>query len=130
MITNVFKKINHLDWLKSRTWIDFLVSYNLTNVYRIWNSVFNRMIQTRDIIFDKKTIFDENIEAAKLKLKKTQITQNMSLDKLVKLLQWLNEIESESDRLNLDNNDNIMMSDSDNTNLNNHDFNSHDSDEN
>jgi len=45
------------------------------------------MIQTRDIIFDKKTIFDENIEAAKLKLKKTQITQNMSLDKLVKLLQ-------------------------------------------
>ena len=88
------------------------------------------MIWTRDIIFDKKTIFDENIEAAKLKLKKTQITQNMSLDKLVKLLQWLNEIESESDRLNLDNNDNIMMSDSDNTNLNNHDFNSHDSDEN
>src|SRR6266513_916072 len=35
-----------------------------------------------------------------------------------------------SDRLNLDDNDNIVMSESDNTDLNDHDLNSHDSDEN
>jgi len=41
----------------------------------------------RDIIFDKKTVFDDDIEAARLELKKTQTVQNMSLDQLVKLLQ-------------------------------------------
>ena len=35
-----------------------------------------------------------------------------------------------SDRLNLDNDDNIVMSESDNTDLNDHNLNSHDSDEN
>ena len=102
------------------------------NVYQIWNPVFNKMIQTRNIIFNEKTVFDDNIETARLELKKTQIAQNMSLDQLAELLQQLNETETtrqlKSDRLNLDNNDNIVMSESDNTDLNDHD--SHDSDEN
>jgi len=34
----------------------------------------------RDIIFNKKLVFDENIEVAKLELKKIQTTQNISLD--------------------------------------------------
>jgi len=38
------------------------------------------MIQTRNVIFDEKMIFNEDIEAARLELKKTQIAQNMSLD--------------------------------------------------
>ena len=41
----------------------------------------------RDVIFNEKLVFDEDIEAAKLELKKAQITQNMSLDQLAKLLQ-------------------------------------------
>ena len=44
------------------------------------------MIQTRDIIFDKSIIFDDDIEAAKLEFKKIQIIQNMSLDQLAELL--------------------------------------------
>jgi len=52
------------------------------------------MIQTRDVIFDKKLVFDEDIEAAKLELKKTQITQNISLDQLAELLQKLNKTET------------------------------------
>jgi len=39
-------------------------------------------------------IFDDNIKAARLELKKTQTAQNMNLDKLVKLLQQLNEIKT------------------------------------
>ena len=80
MITDTLKKINCFDWLKFRVWIDFLVRYDLINVYQIWNSVFNKVIQTRDVIFDKLMIFDNNIKAARLELKKTQIAQNMSLD--------------------------------------------------
>jgi len=88
------------------------------------------VIQTRNIIFDELTVFNDNIEAARLEFKKIQTAQNMSFDQLVKLLQQLDETEttrqSESDRLNFD--DDTMMSESDNTDLNDHD--SHDSDEN
>ena len=86
MITDTLKKINHLDQLKSRIWIDYLVSYDSTNVYQIWNLIFNKMIQTKNIIFDKKMIFNKDIEATKLELKKTQIVQNISLNQLAELL--------------------------------------------
>ena len=92
------------------------------------------MIQTRNIIFNEIKIFDDDIEAARLELKKTQIAQNMSLDQLVKLLQQLNDMkttrQSEPDRLNLDNNNNTMMPGPDNTDPDDHNHDSHDSDEN
>ena len=44
------------------------------------------MIWTRNVIFDEKTIFDDDIEAARLEFKKTQTAQNMNLDKLAELL--------------------------------------------
>ena len=94
MTTNAFKKINYLDQLKSRAWIDFLISYDSINVYQIWNSVFNKVIWIKNIIFNEKTVFNDNIETARLELKKTQTAQNMSLDKLVKLLQQLNEMKT------------------------------------
>ena len=89
------------------------------------------MIQMRDVIFDKKMIFDEDIEAAKLDLKKAQTAQNMSLDQLAELLQWLNETEttrqSKSDKLILDNDTTTVMSETDDTDSDDH--NSHDSHE-
>ena len=87
MITEILTKIKHLDWLKSKTWIDYLVSYDLTNVYQIWNSIVNRVIWIRDIIFDETKIFDNDIKAVRLELKQTQTAQNMNLEQLVKLLQ-------------------------------------------
>ena len=81
------------------------------------------MIQTRDVILDEKMIFDEDIEAARLELKKVQTAQNMSLDQLAELFQQLNETktkrQAESDMLIFDNNT-ITMSNTDNTDLNNH----------
>ena len=44
MTTDALKKTNCLDQLKPRTWIDFLMRYDSTNVYQIWNPVFNRVI--------------------------------------------------------------------------------------
>ena len=73
MIIDALKKINHLNQLKSKIWIDFLINYNSINVYQIWNSVFNKIIQIRNVIFDKEKIFDRNIKAAKLEFKKIQI---------------------------------------------------------
>ena len=88
------------------------------------------MIQTRDVIFDESTVFDNDIEDVRLEFKKTQIIQNMSFDQLAELFQQLNDMKTtrqfKSDRLNLDND--TVMSESDNTDLNDHD--SHDSDEN
>ena len=52
------------------------------------------MIQTRNVIFDEKIVFNDDIEAARLELKKTQTAQNMSLDQLTELLQQLNETET------------------------------------
>ncbi len=86
MIINVFKKINHFNWLKFKTWIDFLMSYNLINIYQIWNSVFNKIIQIKNIIFNEKTVFNNDIEVAQLEFKKIQAAQNMSFNQLVKLL--------------------------------------------
>ena len=80
MTTDALKKINYFDWLKFKAWIDFLVRYDSTNVYWIWNSVFNKMIWTRNVIFNEKKIFNDDIEAARLKLKKIQTAQNMSFD--------------------------------------------------
>ena len=74
MTTDILKKINCLNQLKFKAWIDFLMSYDLINVYQIWNSIFNKVIQTRNIIFDKKMIFNNDIEAARLEFKKIQIT--------------------------------------------------------
>ena len=92
------------------------------------------MIQTKDVIFDEKMIFDDVIKAARLEFKKTQTAQNMSFDQLVELLQQLNDIKTtrqlKSDKLNLDNNNNIVMSESDNTDSDDHNLDSHNSDEN
>ena len=67
--------------------------------------------------------FDKDVEAAKLKLKKTQTAQNISLTKLAELLQQLNETEtqrlSEPDMFTLDNETTIMPG-ADDTNSDNH----------
>ena len=87
MTTDILKKINHFDWLKFKTWIDFLISYDSINVYQIWNSVFNKVFWTRNVIFDELMIFDDNIKVVRLELKKIQIVQNMSFDQLIEFLQ-------------------------------------------
>ena len=44
MTTYTLKKTKCFNWLKSKIWINYLVSYDSINVYQIWNSVFNKMI--------------------------------------------------------------------------------------
>ncbi len=73
MTTETLKKINCFNQLKFKAWIDFLMKYDSINVYQIWNSVFNKIIWIRNVIFNEKTVFNKDIEAARLKFKKAQI---------------------------------------------------------
>jgi hypothetical protein len=50
--------ISKKDRLKSRTFIDYLVKHDFTNIFRIW--IFNRMriIRIKDMLFDKTLFYD------------------------------------------------------------------------
>ncbi len=54
-LKNIISKKN---WLKSRVFIDYLVRYDFTNIFKIW--IFNRMrvIWIKDVNFDKTLFYD------------------------------------------------------------------------
>jgi len=61
----VYNKLKDLPrWnpkLEPRAWIGYLVGYSLSNIYRIWNPITNRVISTRDVVFNEKEIFNGDI---------------------------------------------------------------------
>ncbi|KAL3712549.1 hypothetical protein TMatcc_001248 [Talaromyces marneffei ATCC 18224] len=59
------KKENRLQRFNPRAWIGYLVGYDSTNVYRIWNPTTGRIIRTRDVIFNEDEVFSGNIEHLK-----------------------------------------------------------------
>ena len=71
------KKLNKLDL---QAHIGYFVSYDFTNIYRIWILYKGIIISTKDIIFDEKTFFDG---------KQTDITKDlhMELDMLIEKIQ-------------------------------------------
>src|SRR3989440_12983679 len=83
MTANTLKKTNRLQRLNPKAWIGYLVGYNSTNVYRIWNPVFNIIILTRDIVFNEHEMFNGSIEALK-----DDICE-LNLEELSRLLQEL-----------------------------------------
>ncbi len=54
-LKNIISKKNRL---KSRAFIDYLVKYNFTNIFRIW--IFSRMriVRIKDVFFDKTLFYD------------------------------------------------------------------------
>ena len=51
-------KRKRLSKLDPRAHIGYLISYNSTNIYRIWILYKDIVISTRDVIFNKKTFFN------------------------------------------------------------------------
>src|SRR6266478_7525683 len=51
-------KKKRLSKLDPRAYIGYLVSYNSTNIYRIWIPFKGIVISIRDIIFNEKTFFN------------------------------------------------------------------------
>jgi hypothetical protein len=44
--------------LKSRAFVDYLVDYNSTNVFRVWNLEKENVNEYRDVIFDESKLYD------------------------------------------------------------------------
>ncbi|RYP53215.1 hypothetical protein DL770_011001 [Monosporascus sp. CRB-9-2] len=48
--------------LDPKAWIGYLVGYQSSNIYRIWNPLTNKVVATRDVIFDEESTFSGNLD--------------------------------------------------------------------
>lgn len=55
-------KSERLKKLNPRAWIGYLVGYDSTNIYRIWNPQTNKVHALRDVIFDENSTFDGQLD--------------------------------------------------------------------
>ena len=81
MTTAAQKKSNRLDRLSPKAWIGYLIGYDSTNIYRIWNPVQNRVILTRDVIFNEEEVFPGQTQELMDELR------HVNLEELAELLQ-------------------------------------------
>jgi hypothetical protein len=65
MTLNAQLKSNRKQRLNPKAFIGYLVGYNSTNIYRIWNPVTNRVIITRDVLFNESEFFSGDIQHIK-----------------------------------------------------------------
>ena len=63
-----YEKLQRRDRLKPRAWIGFLVGYNSTNIYRVWNPITNTVVAARDVIFDEASFFSGNPEDLRIEI--------------------------------------------------------------
>lgn len=62
-------KKNRRQRFNPKAWIGYLVGYDSTNIYRIWNPVKGVIVKTRDVIFNEDEVFDGNLEKLKDEIK-------------------------------------------------------------
>jgi hypothetical protein len=66
-----------------KAWIGYLVGYDSSNVYRIWNPALNKVVSTRDVIFDETSTFSGNVMGLQ------DDFLQVNLDELADLLTWV-----------------------------------------
>ncbi|KJZ68491.1 hypothetical protein HIM_12117 [Hirsutella minnesotensis 3608] len=81
MTTTAKKKSNRLKRLEPRAWVGYLVGYTSTNVYRVWIPAFNRIISTRDVLFDEDQSFDGTFDSLETGIR------DIDLERLAQTLQ-------------------------------------------
>jgi hypothetical protein len=84
MTTDAMKKASRLQRLKPKVWIGYLVGYDSTNIYRIWNPQLNKVFRTREVTFNEDSVYNEERKA-------TQV----ELDKLQSIISNIEELENE-----------------------------------
>jgi len=62
MTTAAKRKEERLQRLDPKAWIGYLVGYTSSNIYRIWVPLLNKVIFTRDVIFNEDEVFDGNLD--------------------------------------------------------------------
>ena len=65
MTKDALRKEKRRQRLNPRAWIGYLIGYNSTNIYRIWNPITGKVIATRDVIFNEDAVFDGNLDTLK-----------------------------------------------------------------
>jgi hypothetical protein len=60
-----YQKKDRKQRFNPKAWIGYLVGYNSTNIFRIWNPAKNRVIIARDVIFNEKETFTGDIQQMK-----------------------------------------------------------------
>ena len=81
MTTDALKKTNRLQRLNPKAWIGYLIGYSSTNIYRVWIPQLNKVISTRDVVFNEYERFTGDLEKLKDDVKE------VDLEELAKLLQ-------------------------------------------
>ncbi|KJZ70533.1 hypothetical protein HIM_10077 [Hirsutella minnesotensis 3608] len=75
--------------LNPRAWIGYIVGYQSTNIYRIWNPLLGKTISTRDVIFNEDDYFNGDLEQLKDDIRE------LDREELINLLQEIKEPEPE-----------------------------------
>ena len=65
MTSSAQKKKQRLKQFDPRAWIGFLIGYSSSNIYRVWIPAQNKVISTRDVIFNEDEFFDGNVQSLK-----------------------------------------------------------------
>jgi gamma-glutamylcyclotransferase (GGCT)/AIG2-like uncharacterized protein YtfP len=65
MSTAAYKKKDRLQKLDPKAWIGYLVGYQSSNIYRVWVPSINKVIRTRDVIFNEDQLFSGDINEFK-----------------------------------------------------------------
>uniref|UniRef100_A0A1Y1L2P0 Integrase catalytic domain-containing protein n=1 Tax=Photinus pyralis TaxID=7054 RepID=A0A1Y1L2P0_PHOPY len=87
MTKNAMAKRKRRQKLNPRAWIGYLVGYQSTNIYRIWNPWLGEVISTRDVIFNEDEYFHGDLEQLKDDIRE------LNREELMNLLQEIKEPE-------------------------------------
>src|SRR5438045_3183691 len=81
------KKEQHLQCLNLKAWIGFLIGYSSSNIYHILVPAQNKVISTRDVIFNEDEFFSGDIKDLKDDLLHTSTAEFAELLDSIALLE-------------------------------------------
>ncbi|KAJ8129613.1 hypothetical protein O1611_g4017 [Lasiodiplodia mahajangana] len=85
MSADALEKRKRLQKLNPKAWIGYLVGYNSTNIYRIWNPMTNEVMAVRDVAFNETEFFTGDIKDLKDDLLRVTEEEMASLIREVRL---------------------------------------------
>jgi hypothetical protein len=90
LTTKYMKKEKRLQRYHPKAWIGYLVRYDSTNIFQIWNPKLGIVVSTRDVIFNKDEVFDGNLDKLRNDLATTTIDE---------IAELLNSVHVQNDNL-------------------------------
>jgi hypothetical protein len=90
LTTKYMKKEKRLQRYHPKAWIGFLVGYDSTNVFRIWNPKLGIVVSARDVIFNEDEVFDGDLDKLRNDLATTTIDE---------IAELLNSVHIQNDNL-------------------------------